>query len=45
MRLCGLALYSDLSVSLRETKYSERLRELVEYEMAQTTLLNQEQAT
>jgi hypothetical protein len=44
MRLCGLALYSDLSVQLRNTKYSERLRELIEHEMSEAAIINKEQA-
>ena len=44
MRLLGLALYSDLSVQLRNTKYSERLRELVEYEMSEASVINKEES-
>jgi len=43
LRLCGLALYSDLSVVLRNTKYSERLRELIEHEMAEACVISKAQ--
>lgn len=43
MRLCGLALYSDLSIKLGNTKYSERLRELVEHEMSEASIVNKKE--